>query len=337
MKPHRYLPIVVVALITLVGCSPAQTTSDHSKPQATSQDNKTTYPLSVENCGTTITFNGPPVKALVMGSPSMELIAAIGAGDKVAATYGVKGQPTSHLSSQLLALPSLQDRISPPIGQEVLIAAQPDAIFGDTDIRFTTQAQGSRAEWTQRGVPTFIPQGGCGEKSQPDRTLRGFTNDIRTLGAIFDKQREANELADRIDAQVRQLTDRPALTPVDIFIYDSGEDPPATFNGRLIGELISATGGRDIFADLGSGLHKVSWEQVATRDPAAILVIDYTNATTGDGNKKVEFLKSAPALKNTRAIKDDHIQVIKIAGLSPSLTLLDELKTIDAFLAKVRK
>lgn len=338
MNSKRYLPAAVSVLVvsSLVACGASPTTSDRGR-QGTTGEVKTTYPLSVKNCGATITFNAPPKRALVMGSPSMELVETIAGTDAVASTYGVKGQPTSHISPRALEVPSIQDRISPPVGQEALIGAKPDAIFSDTDIRFTSQSQGTRNEWSQRGVPTFIPQGGCADKSKPDKTLKGFTEDLRTIGAIFDRRREANELADRIDRQVHQVIDRPQVAPVDVFIYDSGENPPTTFNGRLIGELISATGGRDVFSDLSGGLNKVSWEQVATRDPAAILVIDYTNGATGDGDRKVEFLKSAPALKNTRAIKAGHILVVKVAGLGPSLTMLDELESINRFLAKVRK
>ena len=64
----------VTALLTGLGfCALAQAAPTH-------------YPLAVQNCGSTITFQQAPTRSVTIGQAATEMLYALGVGDKVVGT-----------------------------------------------------------------------------------------------------------------------------------------------------------------------------------------------------------------------------------------------------------
>ena len=86
-------------------------------------------------------------------------------------------------------------------------------------------------------------------------------------------------------------------------------------------EQIELVGAKNLFKDLNETYVEVSWEEVAKRNPDWILINEYEdeNLTT----TKTEFLKNNDALKDTNAIKNNHIISINLIELREGLQMVD--------------
>jgi iron complex transport system substrate-binding protein len=331
----RFTVAGVVAIL-LSGCAGTASPPAPTTEPGIDAPGRTSYPVTVINCGVNVTFTAPPQRAVVIDSAPMELLAGIGVKQGIAATVGVRGKRTRYIPEWALSVPSVQDKVVPTVAQEVLLGQRPDAIITSFDERFTVEGSGLRADWTARGVPMFVPQAGCTDPTQADYSLDGVVSDVLDLGVIFDRQAEAEQLAGTLTSRIAAATQQSTGQAVDVFVYDSGQDTPFTCCGGTGAAALTATGGQDIFADLGRGSHKVSWDQVVTRNPEAIMIIDYSNGQGDDGAKKLAFLKSFPALAGTRAVRNDRFLVLNDSTFSTSLTLVDDLQRMADFLKEVR-
>lgn len=75
------------------------------------------------------------------------------------------------------------------------------------------------------------------------------------------------------------------LQAVPVFLYDSGEDAPVTAPGLAMpNDLIAEAGGTNVFADVHQSWTSVSWEQVVARQPACILINDYSTPRRSRNN-----------------------------------------------------
>ena len=100
-----------------------------------------------------------------------------------------------------------------------------------------------------------------------------------------------------------------------VFLYNSGIEVPITVGGWAYASvMIDAAGGENIFAHEPLRWGKMSWEQVAKADPDMILIYDYKTPSV---DQKIKTLKSIPALKDTKAVKNNAFPVISLSLAQP--------------------
>ena len=142
--------------------------------------------------------------------------------------------------------------------------------------------------------------------------------DYETLGAIFGVEDLAAEkveaMKETIASVQEKLGDDVYAEPINVFVYDSGEDGPFTACQGMPGDILKLAGGLSSFDDIDKGWATVSWEQVVERNPEAILILDYN----GEAAEKEEFLKGLEALQSVDAIQNDRIYVANCADMQGS-------------------
>lgn len=141
--------------------------------------------------------------------------------------------------------------------------------------------------------------------------------DYRTLGKIFRVEKRANNRINKMKATLNSvhqaIGDDAYNHPVKIFDYDSGESTPFTACQGMPGDVFKKAGAVSIFNDVHKGWSTVSWEQVAKRDPDAIVVNDY--GSHNDVKNKIKFLKTNKQTKNLRAVKENRIYAVNCANM----------------------
>ena len=142
--------------------------------------------------------------------------------------------------------------------------------------------------------------------------------DYETLGAIFGVEELAAEKVEAMKATLaavqETLGEEVYADPVNVFVYDSGEDGAFTACQGMPGDILKLAGGLSSFDDIEKGWATVSWEQIVERNPEAILILDYN----GEAAEKEEFLKGMEALANVDAIINDRIYVANCADMQGS-------------------
>ena len=148
-----------------------------------------------------------------------------------------------------------------------------------------------------------------------ENLINGFKDSIDSLGSIFDKKAEADELKKNLDVSIAKAKDAYQGGSVVSVVVSGGEigySAPAF--GRVWGPLyqvLDLTPAVEI--DNTSSDHKgdeISVEAIAQANPKYLLVLDRDAATTKDGEKSIpasDVIEGSQALANVDAIKESKI------------------------------
>ena len=149
------------------------------------------------------------------------------------------------------------------------------------------------------------------------RNLPVYSEIVKKLGYIFDKEDEAEEFIDfyeecrnPISEEVEKLPEEDKLK----VYFESGRKYSIHRKGAI---QIRAAGGNDIFADQPAG-GKVDPESVIERDPDVIVRVAISsgydiNADDTTELKEVrEEILSRPELQNVKAVKDGRVYIITV-------------------------
>ena len=97
-------------------------------------------------------------------------------------------------------------------------------------------------------------------------TFEDLYKDYETLGKIFQAEDVAAEkvqaMKDKIQSVKETIGEDAYKDPVEVFVYDSGEDAPFTACQGMPGDILKLAGGISIFDDIEKGWATPSWEEV---------------------------------------------------------------------------
>ena len=255
--------------------------------------------VEVSNCGRTERYDRPPERVVAMTQPAIELVLALGLGDRLVGIAYQDNPVPPQYAAALARVPKLATRFP---SQEVLLGAAPDLVIGGlAPISFNPQEGRSREDLGARGIHTYALQ--CpGQRA----TFQLLYERIREVGRIFGPaaagraERLAGELRASVEATRKAVAGAPR---VKVFVYEGGESAPATYGGLSTAtEVIETAGGENVFADAKTTFGEVSWEEVAARNPDAIIIIDYQTADR-TAEQKRQLLASLPAIAQVTAVK----------------------------------
>ena len=305
---------LVIPVSFMAGCGSAVTEQNASTASSYATGSKaghTSYPLTVESCGVKQTFDSAPKRAVTLTSTATETMLELGLEKSMVGTAYQRTRPIgAQYKKAYNSVPVLA------VGQpsmEKLLSVNPDFVYSGYPDGFSKSNGHTREDLQKMGIKTHLSPVGC---TNEVKTLDDETKEIRTIGQIFD-------VNDRAEASIRKFNDKVNAVKESVkgkerpkvFLYNSGEDAPTTVGGRAYASvMIDAAGGENIFANEPLRWGKMSWEQVARADPDLILIYDYKTPSV---DQKIKTLKSIPALKDTKAVKNNAFPVISLSLAQP--------------------
>ncbi|OCB43576.1 ABC transporter substrate-binding protein [Mycobacterium vulneris] len=329
------LSLLSVTLSLTVACGyPDSAGDDRAHQEAVGP---TSYPLSIENCGVTVTFDGPPQRAVSLYQSSTEILLALGLADRMVGTSTWFDPVLPELAADNATVPRLADNDP---GLETVLGAEPDLVTSASAHTFTPAVVADRSRFAQLGIPTYQSPSVCtgakidGEtvtRTEP-LALETLFREIGELAQIFDVQQRGRDLIARL---TRRLEDKPSITEPDttVAFWFSGLRTPylagcCSAPGLYAGEL----GATNVFADTREDWPEVSWEALADRDPDVLVLADL-NRRRVDGDAldtKVKFLESNPVTRNMSAVRDKRYVVLSGSELDPGIREIDALEKLAA-------
>ncbi|WP_162958225.1 ABC transporter substrate-binding protein [Nocardia yunnanensis] len=263
----------------------------------------TTYPLRIDNCGRTLTFDRAPSRVLLTSGASVaeaESFIALGLQDRVVAnsqSYGLSDQPG--MAEQVAALPTggLTLNQNHAVPREQILAQRPDLVvstwYGEFDDKIGSIGRDALAA---AGIQGFVDPANCvlgnpnASAADKDKakaqTVEASFDLLLTLGRIFDVQQRAvdyvRQQRDRIAAVQQRVAgqDRPNV----LLVYPgmtgmNSNGLPAVFGGGICDDVINRAGGRNPFGGKDfDELADVNAEALAAA-PVDLLVIGRWKAT----------------------------------------------------------
>ncbi|MFJ4468382.1 ABC transporter substrate-binding protein [Streptomyces sp. NPDC089424] len=302
-RPLSLLSATAAAALLMSGCGGGSTRDDAAQAGPAAEG----FPVTLSNCGVETTYQRPPRRAVSLNQHATEVMLALGLERSMVGT--------AYLDDSIL--PEYQDAYD---GIEVvaeeypsfetLLAAEPDFAYGGFASTFDEKEGRSRDALSKAGINSYLNVEEC--PSGPV-TMATMDQEIRNVAKIFGVPDRAEAELKKLHTTLDTVEDELAgVTPVELFVYDSGDKTAFTAGGAGIGnEMIERAGGVNVFADLDKAFGDVSFEQVAERAPEVVVIYDYGDQPVAD---KKKFLLASPALKDVPAIRNKRFAVLPLSS-----------------------
>ncbi len=294
------------------------------------------YPVTIENCGMSITYTAAPKRAVTMNQAATEIMLALGLQDTMAGTAYLDDVILPDFEQAYAKIPVLAKEYP---SQEVLLNANPDFVFGVYKSAFGDKAAGSRQKLLDMGINSYLSVDAC-----DDAALRPATTsfdilfgEIRDLGKIFGVEDRAEALIQKMQGQLDDsLASLSALSKgTKVFWYDS-DDKDSPYAGACCGTpamVMGAVGVKNVFDDVEGTWADVSWEKVIERNPDVIVVID---ASWSPAQDKINKLKTDPTYASMNAVKNGKFIVLPFSDSTLGVRNVQAVVDLAASLLKLK-
>ena len=296
-----------------------------------------TFPVTVDSCGTPLTFAAPPKRAVIHDLNMTEMALALQLNTRMVGVSGITGwyKTGPEFKTALGNIPELAPK-NPNL--ENILAANPDFFFAGWNYGMKVGGEVTPTTLAKYGIQTLVLSESCVHvnKQRPAASMDLLYTDFVKLGTIFGKEAQAKTQVAQWKSRLAKLTPAAGSKDTRVFLYDSGDDKPFTAGKYAIPTaMIDAAGGRNIMADMETSWGTTSWETVAARNPQFLVMLDYQD---GNGvSRLLQFLKNHPAMKETDAVKNERYVALRYAELTPGPANIEAIEKIAKSMATKAK
>jgi len=286
------------------------------------------FPVTVESCGRPITFDKAPQRAVAHDQNISEIMFALGLQPHMVGLTGITGwyKMTPEFRAAMGDLPELAPK-HPTM--ENLLAVDPDFFFAGWYYGMNPGGEITPDTLGAHGVAVYELTESCVhiDSGQPRATLDTLYADVRNVGAIFGQREKAEALVEGWQARVARIQGQVASSvPVEVFLYDSGEDKPFTAGRHAMPTaLIEAAGGRNVMDDVPTSWGTVGWEAVLEREPDFIVLVDYD---AGGWEKSWTFLQEHPGMSGLAAVREGRFLPLRYGEITPGPANIDAVEKL---------
>ena len=287
------------------------------------------FPVTVESCGTPITFDAAPERMVVHDINMTDMAFALGLQDRMVGVTGITGwyKTSPEFDERRGDIPELAPKYPT---MENLIAAEPDLFFAGWYYGMRPGGDVTPETLAAQGIETLVLSESCIhlDKDQPEASMDLLFDDTLRLGAVFGKDAEAQALVDGWKEQLEAIKQSvPDGEPTRVFLYDSGDDQPFTAGKyAIMTAMIEAAGGVNVTGDMDTSWGRTSWEAVAASNPEFLVLLDYQDGDGAEG--LLDFLKDHPVMSLTDAVKNERFVPLRYEELTPGPANIEAIRKI---------
>jgi iron complex transport system substrate-binding protein len=310
---------------------------------AMAQAAPTVYPLTIENCGSSLTFQHAPTRTVTIGQAGTEMLYAMGLSDKVVGTSLWFNNVLTKYKAQDDKIQRLADN-EPSF--ESVIGKRPELVAVELEWMVGPQcAVGTREQFHELKIPTYLLPSDCeakdnlvgadGTRLAPFR-IETIYKSVSQLAQIFDVQERGQQLNDELKAslaksiataQGKRLKDASALVwfssaEMDIEPFVAGHKGIPDF-------MLNTLGVRNV-VESDEEWPTVGWETIAKANPTFLVIarMDRRRFPADDYEKKLAFLRSDPVTRNMDAVKHNRIIILDAMAMQASLRMFDGIEQL---------
>ncbi len=311
---------MLAALVT--ACAPAAAPSTPVAPTEAPAAGAH-YPVTVENCGRTVTFDGPPERVVSIWQPGNELLLALGLRDRIVALAGNYAPLPDDLAPLTEGIPILGEGMNWP-SKEVMLSQDADLVLSGSIEGFAFDAALGYAtveEIEATGAKVLSTTGTCTVTDSANQTIDSVYNDLRMLGQVFNVADRAETIVAGLQAREAAVVERVAGKPtMRVAYYNGGEGPLFVLTGSTWGDAIAKAGGVNVFP---AGNYQVGLEDFAAADPDVILIGTYPGQ---EAEPLIAFLRAT--FPDLRAVQNDRLVEVPTIEVEGSIRIIDGLERI---------
>lgn len=282
--------------------------------QVSAAGNQTEYPLTITtyNYGkeeVQFTFEKAPERVWAQSQNNIEILLALGLGDKIVGAYGLDGEVREELQDAFATI-NYYDSMPP---KEEIIALEPDFITGWYST-FSDKRLGDVAFWQERGIGTYMAlNSGCtGPAADNPRTVENECQDILTLGKIFDVQEKAEAIVDEIRSELNSVEDYlSGKERLQVAVLEDEGGTYRVYGEDTLGGSVAIAGGADLCVGKPGETGNISAEDLIEVNPDVIFMVWYDGYSVNDtdyaGDHVVELITENPAFASLDAVQNGRV------------------------------
>ena len=310
-----------------------------------------TYPLKIENCGQTLTFDKAPAAAVTIGQAGTEMLYALGLGDKVVGTSLWFHDVLPQFKEINSKVPRLADN-APSF--ESVIGKRPNLVVSAFEWMVGKEGVvGTREQFHNLGIMSYAMPSDCEGKdnftgADGTRTkaynVESLYKSIKQLAEIFSVEAKGEALikdirtrAAKAEEKVRAAKIKDLSAALWFSSADITMDPYMAGQSGVAGYMMKALGMRNVVTS-NEEWPTVGWETIAKANPSVLIIyrMDRRRFAADDYQKKLEFLKSDPVTKQMDAVKNDRIVIVDADALQGSIRMADGLEQMAEGALKIK-
>jgi iron complex transport system substrate-binding protein len=303
----------------------------------------TKYPLTLENCGESITFEKAPATTVTVGQAATEVLYSLDLGDKVAGTSVWFNKVLPEFKQINAKVERLADN-DPSF--ESVVAKRPDLVA----VQFVWHVGpegivATRTQFHDVGIPTYVLPADCiakdntvgvdGTRSEIFSTAT-IHQGVRELAQIFDIRDKGEEVVADLTKREASAIERAKSLDLDnvsaVFWFSSAEmdiDPYVAGRRGAPAYMMEKLGIRNII-ESEEEWPVVGWETIAKANPTMIVIarMDRRRFPADDHEKKLEFLKTDPVASQMDAVKDGRIVVMDAHSMDATIRTISGIEVL---------
>ena len=310
---------------------------------------QTSYPLTIENCGQTVTFEQAPQNAVALGQNSAEIMLLLGLEDQMAATAF---WPNAVLPDVAEANDEVEILTVEFPTLEAVLSKQPDFVAAMlTTLLGPDSKVAKRSDFEGLGIPTYLSPSACSTSLDAGDAYgsRGelwsmdlLYKEIDDLSRIFDVADRGEALIEDFKAREAALRARFSENEDLTFLFWFSSPSPADDaylgggNGPS-GYIADVLGGRNAI-QTEADWPAVGWEGIMAADPTVFVAtqVDRNRWDLDTAENKIDFLTSDPTVSQMEAVQTGRIVTMSGAAMNPSIRTLygaeqiaEQLETLE--------
>lgn len=332
--PIRTAALLAAAAVLLTACGGGTTTSS-----AEGGDRADGFPLTLKNCGRTVTVKAPPQRAVSVDQGSTEILLSLGLADRLAGTATWSDPVMKGLEKANAGVERISE--NRPSSEKVL-DKEPDFLSASFASTLAKGGVAPREQFEKLGVPTYISPadcigkdnsgGGDGARTAP-LTMDSVYTEVRELSQVFGVPERGDVLVKKLQDRVAKATEGIDGSKASLLYWFSDSKAPylAGCCGAP-GVITRELGAKNVFDDTHDEWPQISWETVADRNPDVLVIGDLsrTMQTAESAEKKIEFLESNPVTKTMDAVKNRRYVLLSGQAMNPTIRTVEGLERVAA-------
>ncbi|MFZ4265336.1 ABC transporter substrate-binding protein [Streptomyces arboris] len=332
--PIRTAALFAAGIVLLTACGGGTTTSS-----AEGGDKADGFPLTLKNCGRTVTVKAPPQRAVSVDQGSTEILLSLGLADRLAGTATWSDPVMKGLEKANQGVERISE--NRPSSEKVL-DKEPDFLSASFASTLAKGGVAPREQFEKLGVPTYISPadcigkdnsgGGDGARTAP-LTMDSVYTEVRELSQVFGVPERGDALVKKLQARVAKATDGIDGSKASLLYWFSDSKAPylAGCCGAP-GVITRELGAKNVFDDTHDEWPQISWETVADRNPDVLVIGDLsrTMQTAESAEKKIEFLESNPVTRTMDAVKNRRYVLLSGQAMNPTIRTVEGLERVAA-------
>nr|WP_202481667.1 ABC transporter substrate-binding protein [Streptomyces sp. SID5594] len=332
--PIRTAALFAACVVLLTACGGGTTNSS-----AAGGDKADGFPLTLKNCGRTVTVEAPPQRAVSVDQGSTEILLSLGLADRLAGTATWSDPVMKGLEKANKGVERISE--NRPSSEKVL-DKEPDFLSASFASTLAKGGVAPREQFEKLGVPTYISPadcigkdnsgGGDGARTAP-LTMDSVYTEVRELSQVFGVPERGDALVKKLQARVTKATDGIDGSKASLLYWFSDSKAPylAGCCGAP-GVITRELGAKNVFDDTHDEWPQISWETVADRNPDVLVIGDLsrTMQTAESAEKKIEFLESNPVTRTMDAVKNRRYVLLSGQAMNPTIRTVEGLERVAA-------